>query len=119
MKQGINIDKHRCEGISRITFYSLLYSETVSNNEGESVDGTSLLSDVDIRSLYTPLQLLKRKRKSEEVDTMIIDTLNRIKERKNEPEKKDDDYHFCMQVQASLKRLETRKRAMAKLYIHQ
>ena len=42
-----------------------------------------------------------------------------MKDRKNEPDNQDDDYHFCMQVQGSLKRLDSRKKAMAKLYIHQ
>ena len=31
----------------------------------------------------------------------------------------DEDYHFAMQVLASIKRLENKKKALAKLHIHQ
>ena len=78
--------------------------------------GTSQ-SDIDTCSPLpcTPLPATSlKKRKVDPVEETMH--LKQMKDRKNEPDNKDDDYHFCMQVQGSL---DSRKKAMAKLYIHQ
>ena len=54
------------------------------------------------------------------VESAIIDTLKQIREA-NGPTNKytdDEDYHFAMQVLASIKRFDSKKKALAKLHIH-
>ena len=55
------------------------------------------------------------------VESAIIDTLKQIRETNNTKSNHiadDEDYHFAMQVLASIKRLENKRKALAKLHIH-
>ena len=68
-------------------------------------------------SPYQP-PLKKKKTSSDKVDTVLIETLQQIQE-KHKTDINDEDYHFCMQIHATFKKIEDRKRAMAKLQILQ
>ena len=57
-----------------------------------------------------------KKHKPYNVDEAILDTLKSIQEHSDK--KWNEDYHFSMQMYSTLKNLETRKKAMAKLHIH-
>ena len=61
------------------------------------------------------------KKRKFNVDEVTLDTLKSIQDRRldKKPTDLDEDYHFSMQMYSTLKNLDTRKKAMAKLHIHQ
>ena len=100
------------------------YQGSILDEEIESHDSTSFPSPSNISTCTSSVTSLPapKKIKREKVDHAFVEAMKSItsiaKKPVTEPEI-DDDYHFSMQILASLKRLDNEKRALAKLYILQ
>ena len=100
------------------------YQGSILDEEIESHDSTSFPSPSSISTCTSSVTSppAPKKIKREKVDHAFVEALKSItiiaKKPVTEPEI-DDDYHFSMQILASLKRLDNEKRALAKLYILQ
>ena len=80
-----------------------------------TIKSSSSSPSVTSPHLYEP----PHKKRKPNVDEAILDTFKGIREDSGKKSNDlDEDYHFNMQMYSTLKNVQTRKKAIAKLHIH-